>query len=76
MLRSLFTRLLILTRSQWEVDLADILGKYELSAVPRSMIAYDGTMHLCSSKSSLLTILKTLGECTGTDAKLALQELD
>ena len=74
--RSLFARLLILTRSQRQVDLADILGKYELSTVPRSMFAYDGTMHLRSSKSSLLTILKTLGESTGSDAQLIAQVID
>ena len=33
-----------------------------MSVVPRSMFAYDGTMNLCSSKSNLMTLLKTLDE--------------
>ena len=42
--RNLFARLLIVTRSQRDVDLAETIGIYEMSTVPRSMFAYDGTM--------------------------------
>jgi len=65
--RSLFARMLILTRSQRDVELAQTLGKYEMSVVPRSMFTYDGTMNLCSSKSNLMTILKTLDESSEPD---------
>lgn len=58
--RSLFARMLIVTRSQRDVDVAETLGKYEMAAVPRSMFAYDGTMHLCTAKSKLIAILKSL----------------
>ena len=51
-----------MTRSQIDVDLAETLGTYELSCVPRSMFAYDGSMNLCSAKSKLMTILKNLTE--------------
>ena len=41
--------LLILTRLHQEVDTVDIVGKYKLPAVCRSMFVY--TMDLCSSES-------------------------
>ena len=56
--RSLFARLLVVTRSQRQVDLSETLGIYELSVVPRSMFASDGTMLLCQGKSELMHILK------------------
>ena len=58
--RSLFARLLLVSRSQRHVDFAKTLGQYELSVVPRSIFAYDGTMNLCSAKSKLMTILKSV----------------
>ncbi|KAF2897476.1 hypothetical protein ILUMI_08698 [Ignelater luminosus] len=50
--RSLFARILIVARSQREVDLRTTLRKYEMSAVPRSMFAQDGTMHQCPAKTT------------------------
>ena len=58
--RSLFARLMIVTRSQRELDLRQILGKYELSAVPRSFFTCEGAMHQCSTKSKLIHILRAL----------------
>lgn len=55
--RSLFARLLIVSRSQRQVYLKELLGKYEFSAVPQSPFHYDGTMHLCQQKSELIEIL-------------------
>lgn len=60
--RSLFARLLIVARSQREIDLRTTLGKYEMSVVPRSMFAQDGTMHQCPAKSKLIHILKSVVE--------------
>jgi hypothetical protein len=60
--RSLFARLLIITRSQRDLNCEDILGKYEMSSVPRSMFAYDGTMNMCTSKSKLVAILTSLND--------------
>ena len=65
--QSLFARLLLVSRSQRHVDLANILGQYELSVVPRSMFAYDGTMNLCSAKSKLMTILKSVIQASMED---------
>jgi hypothetical protein len=53
---------LIVTRSQRDLDFEETLGKYEMSNVPRSMFAYDGTMNMCTSKRKLLSILKSLCE--------------
>lgn len=42
--RSLFARMLIVARSRPEIDLQQAIGKYEFSAVPRSLFAPDGTL--------------------------------
>ena len=55
--RSLFARLLIVSRSQHQVDLKELLGKYEFSNVPRSLFHDDGTMNLCRQKSKLIELL-------------------
>ena len=44
--RSLFTRLLVVSRSRPDINLKESLGTYEFSAVPRSMFALDGTQLL------------------------------
>ena len=72
---SLFARLLILTRSQRDVDLEEeTLGKYEMSAVPRSLFAFDGTMNLCSSKSKLISILQALELPTEFESEMVEQD--
>ena len=58
--RSLFARLLVVSRSQRQVDLRDTLGTYEFSAVPRSLFNADGTMYLCQQKCKLIEILKSI----------------
>ena len=58
--RYLFARLLIVSRSQRHIDFAQTLGQYELSVVPRSMFAYDGTMNLCSANTKLMTFMKSV----------------
>jgi len=58
--RSLFARLMIVTRSKRDLDLREILGKYELCAVPRSLFTNDSIMHQCPMKSKLIHILQSL----------------
>lgn len=58
--RSLFARMLLISKSRREVNLREIVAKYELSVVPRSMFAADGTMLHCSAKSTLMTVLEQL----------------
>lgn len=52
--RNLFTRCPMLCRSRPNLVLKDIIGKYELSVVPRSMFHPDGTMMHGSAKSKLM----------------------
>ena len=58
--RSLFARIVVVCKSRPEINLKEAIGQYEISVVPRSLFAADGTMHHCSMKSSLMTILETL----------------
>ena len=58
--RKLFTRMLLLSKSRSNIDLEEAVGSHELSVVPRSMFAADGTMLHCSSKSSLMSVLEKL----------------
>lgn len=71
--RNLFSRLLIVTRSQRELDLRTTLGKYEMSVVPRSMFALDGTMYQCAAKSKLIHILKSVVEQNTNNTSESLQ---
>ena len=60
--RNLFARMLIVSKSRPELNLADTIGNHELSLVPRSMFAADGTMLHCGKKSDLLSVLEKLPE--------------
>ena len=48
--RRLFSRLVALCHSCPEINLKECIGKYELSAVPRSMLGSDGTTNLVQTK--------------------------
>lgn len=56
--RSLFTRLLIISRSRIDINLQDCISKYEFSAVPRSLFNLDGTMLFSSNKSNLMKLIE------------------
>ena len=56
--RGLFARMLIVANSRPEISLENTIGTYELSVVPRALFASDGSMHHCSEKSQLMTILE------------------
>ena len=58
--RNLFARMLLVSKSRPEIDLAEIISTYELSVVPRSMFAADGTMLHC--QSNLMAILEKVSE--------------
>ena len=46
--RALFGRMIIAGKSRPDINLLKIIGNYELSVVPHSLFALDGTMHHCS----------------------------
>ena len=54
----LFARMLIVANSRPEISLENKIGTYELSVIPRALFAADGSMHHCSEKSQLMTILE------------------
>ena len=60
--RALFGRMIIAGRSRPEINLIETIGTYELSVVPRSLFALDGTMHHVSKKSELMDILSEVCE--------------
>ena len=56
----MFARLMIVTLSKRDLDLREILGRYELCAEPISFFTNDGIMHQCPMKSKLIHILQSL----------------
>lgn len=58
--RSLFARMLVISKSRSEINLRETIATYEFSVVPRAMFAADRTMLHCSTKSNLMAILEKL----------------
>ena len=58
--RSLFARMLVISKSRSEINLRETIATYEFSVVPRAMFEADGTMLHCSTKSNLTAILENL----------------
>ena len=58
--RSLFARVLVISKSRSEINLRETIATYEFSVVPRAMFGADGTMLHCSTKSNLMAILEKL----------------
>ena len=58
--RQLFGRFLIIQGSRPELvpKLEETIGQFEMSVVPRSLFAVDGTLYIPSDKSSLMNILE------------------
>ena len=60
--RKLLTRLTIASRQRPEINLAFYIGNFEFSAVPRSLFARDGSMHLSSDKSVVIHEIEKMAE--------------
>ena len=58
--RKLFSRMLLVSKSRPDINIQETVSKYELSVVPRSMFAADGTMLHCNVKTSLMALLQKL----------------
>lgn len=58
--RSLFAQLLIIARTQEELDLQNLIGRYELTCLPRSIFSADGSVLPCTDKSKLMSVLESL----------------
>ena len=51
--RNLFALMMVIYKSQPEIDIKEAVGTNEFRVVPRSMFAADGTMLHCPAKSAL-----------------------
>ena len=60
--RKLLTRLTIASRQRPEINLVFYIGNFEFSAVPRSLFARDGGMHLSSDKSVVIHEIEKMAE--------------
>jgi len=58
--RSLFARVLVISKSRFEINLRETIATCEFSVVPGAMFEADGTMLHCSTKSNLMAILENL----------------
>ena len=56
----LMSRLLIVARSSREVDLEEVIGKYEFSTTNRTLMKPTGCVHPTLDKSQVITVLENL----------------
>ena len=56
--RCLFARMMMVCKSRPEIKIAEAVGVYEFSLVPRSLFASDGSMLHCSTKSALMNAIE------------------
>ena len=56
----LMSRLLVVARSSREVDLEEVIGKYEFSTINRTLMKPDGRIHPTVDKSKIITVLENL----------------
>ena len=67
-------RLLIVSNySPPNIHLQEYLSNYELSIVPRSLFAANGTMLHCSIKSKLMDVLEKISSAETSDATLEIR---
>ncbi len=62
--KNLYSRLMVLTRSNRDIDQRNAVGNYEFTLTPRALFAPDGSMLPCTDKSKLIHNLEKL---TNTD---------
>lgn len=65
---SIFSRLVIASRSRPDVDMKQCLSQCKFSTVLKSLFAQDGSMHHCLAKYKLAEILENFSKrmCTDT----------
>jgi hypothetical protein len=57
---ALFARMLMIAKSSRQIDLQDVISKYEFTAVNSTLMKSDGSLIPCESKSDLIHILEGL----------------
>ena len=68
--KNLCGRLMVLTRSNRDIDQKDAVGNYEFTLTPRVLFAPDGSMLACTDKSKLIHILEKLASTVNTNESL------
>ena len=58
--KDMFGRLMVLARSNRDIDQKQALGSYEFTLTPRSLFTPDGEVLPCNDKSKLLQVKVTL----------------
>lgn len=58
--KDLFARLMVLARSNWDINQKEAMGNYEFTLTPRALFACDGTILPCHDKSKLIHLLEKL----------------
>ena len=58
--KNLYGRLMVLTRSNRDIDQKNAVGNYEFTLTPRALFAPDGSMLPCTDKSKLIHNLEKL----------------
>lgn len=58
--KNLYGRLMVLTRSNRDIDQKNAVGNYEFTLTPRALFAPDGSMLMCTDKSKLIHDLEKL----------------
>ncbi len=65
--KNLYGRLMVLTRSNRDIDQKNAIGSYEFTLTPRALFAPDGTMLPCTDKSKLIHNLEKLANTNETN---------
>ena len=58
--KDLFARLMVLARSNQDINQKEAIGNYEFTLTPRALFASDGTILPCHDKSKLIHLLEKL----------------
>ena len=58
--KDLYGRLMVLARSNRDIDQKQAVGTYEFTLTPRSLFGADGSVLSCSDKSKLIHALENL----------------
>ena len=69
--KNLYGRLMVLTRSNRDIDQKNAIGDYEFTLTPRTLFAPDGSMLPCTDKSKLIHNLEKLAKIDDTEIPAA-----
>jgi hypothetical protein len=74
--KNLYGRLMVLARSNRDINQKNAVGNYEFTLTPRALFATDGSMLPCTDKSKLIHALEKLADSDGTDEQTTISATD